>query len=368
MNVLVIATDAFGGHGGIALYVRNVLKALCVHPSRPSVLAIPRVAPLRSEPLPAGLTWDTSALNGKASYVASVARAALRPWDLVICTHIHLLPLAYAVKQIRRAPLALFVYGSEVYRPTNKPLANRLVSELDAYVSIRTMTTRRFRSWAKVDRVRSFQLENAIDLGRYGVGPKNPELVARYGLQGKKVILAMGRVQETYKGFDEVIEVLPRLALEVPEVVFVVAGTGPDLPRLEAKARALGVADRVVFTGFVSDEAKADHYRLADVYAMPGSGPLFDRYPLRFVFLEAMACGIPVVGPVPEDEEEARVDGALLTRLVDPSNPNDIVRGILGALREGKREIPKGLERYSYAVFERRMHAIVDDLLTKARG
>ena len=173
MKVLVLTTDAFGGHGGIALYTRNMLTALCAHSSRPKVIAIPRVAPFPAEPLPEGLTWDTSSLGGKANYFGAVARAALRSFDLVICTHIHLLPLAYAIHKLRGAPLILFIYGLEVWKPTTKPLANRLVSKLDAFVSIRTRTTSMFRAWAKLDGVAEYKLENAIDLARYGVAPKS---------------------------------------------------------------------------------------------------------------------------------------------------------------------------------------------------
>jgi len=300
--------------------------------------------------------------------VAAVARAALRRWDLVVCTHIHLLPLAYAIARANRAPIVLFVYGLEVWRPTTKPLANKLARRVDAFVSIRTRTTSAFRSWAGLEGVREYQLENAIDIKRYGVAPKDEGLLERYGLRGKKVVLTMGRVAESYKGYDEIIEVMPMLSKAIPDVVYVVAGDGHDVGRLRAKARSLGVEARVVFTGLVPEAEKAAHYRLADVYAMPGTGPEFDRYPLRFVFLEAMACGVPVVGCIPEDEEERRVNGALLTEQVDPRDPGDIVRGIVAALRSGKREVPKGLERFTYENFERRLHAIIDDVMDGARG
>jgi len=321
---------------------------------------------LALEEIPRGLTWDTSGVGSKTKYALAVMKAAAKRTDLVVCTHVHLLPLAYAVSKLHRAPLILFVYGIEVTQPTSKWLVNRLISRVDALVSIRRQTTHLFEKWADLGKVRQYSLENAIRLERYGVGPKNPSLVAEYGLEGKAVIMTMGRVEESRKGFDEIIEVLPRLAQHVQNIVYVVAGGGYDVARLKEKANSLGVAERVVFTGFVPDEEKADYYRLADVHAMPGTGPDFDRYPLRFVFLEAMACGIPVVGARPEDPVEAEEDGSLLAEMVDPNDPDDIVRGILGALSCRDRRVPEGLNRFSFPEFQRRLHAIVDDVMLRA--
>jgi glycosyltransferase involved in cell wall biosynthesis len=365
VRILVLASDGFGGHGGIALYARNVLTALCAHPCRPKVIGIPRVAPLPLGPLPAGLTWDTRGLGSKARYTATVATAALEKCNLVVCTHVHLLPMAYAIAKLHRAPLVLFVYGIDVKQPTSKPLANRLLGRVDALISIRAETTRMMKSWADVDDRIIHQLENAIDLEHYAVGPKDPRLVEKYGLAGKTVVMTMGRVEESYKGFDEVIEAMPALSRQQANLFYVVAGGGYDVPRLQEKARSLGVNDRVVFTGLIDDSEKADHFRLADVFAMPGTGPGFDRYPLRFVFLEAMACGIPVVGARPEDEQEARTDGALLAEMVDPHDRDDVVRGIVAALARGKREVPAGLERFGFPSFQKRLHAIVDSVLPK---
>lgn len=365
MRILVLATDGFGGHGGIALYARNLLTGLCTHPSKPDVIALPRVVPRPLELLPPGLTWDQSGLGGKSKYLAAVLRAAIRRPDLIVSTHLNLLPLAYAVHVIHRAPLIVFIYGVEAERPSGKRLLRPLLGRIDGVVSIRKHTTQVLERWANLNGVRRYMLENAIHLERYGVAPKNPALVEKYSLAEKKVLMTMGRVEESYKGFDEVLEVMPRLVRELPSLVYIVAGGGYDVPRLQEKARALGVADHVVFTGLIDDSEKADYFRLADVFAMPGRGPQFDRYPLRFVFLEAMACGIPVVGCRPEDEEEARGDGALLTEMVEPRNPDDIVRGILAAFANGQREIPAGLERFSFPSFQRRLHAIVDSVMSR---
>jgi len=364
MKILVTATDGFGGHGGIALYVRNLLRAVCAYPHQPQVLAIPRVMPFAPEPRPANLEWATSGLGGKTRYATAVLRALPRgPFDAILCTHVNLLPLACLAARIQRAPLALFVYGHEAKRPQRRTIAHRLISHVDAIVSIRAHTTRVLQSWANVNAIPHYLLENAIDLSRYGIAAKDPQLASRLGLTGKRVVMTLSRLDDPYVGVDEVLAALRYLPREAHDISYLVVGGGPDLPRLREKARALGVEDRVVFAGFVSNEAKADFYRLADVYAMPGSGPTFDRYPFRFVFLEAMACGLPVIGARCEDEAERATDGALLAAQVDPRDSMAIAKAILLALDRPKA-VPRGLERLDYASFEQRCHRILEDVFT----
>ena len=156
-----------------------------------------------------------------------------------------------------------------------------------------------------------------------GSGSKNPDLLQRYGLTGKTVLLTLSRswTTDNYKGIDEVLELLPALAERIPEIAYLVVGEGDDRPRLEAKARALGIGDRVVFAGFIPESEKTEHYRLADAYVMPGWGEGFG-----FVYLEAMACGIPALGSKLDGSREALRDGDLGI-LVDPHDRDDLWRG-----------------------------------------
>ena len=132
-------------------------------------------------------------------------------------------------------------------------------------------------------------------------------------------------------------------------------GDGDDRPRLEAKAERLGVNDRVVFAGYVPEEEKEDHYRLADAFVMPGRGEGFG-----IVYLEAMACGVPVVASSADASREAVRNGQLGS-VVDPDDPDDLLRGIHEALDTG-REVPEGLAYFSYENFEDRWQRLIKDV------
>jgi len=366
MRVLALLTDAFGGHGGIAQFNRDFLSALCVHPACEEVVAIPRLVPHPCEPLPDKLTYVMGGIDGKLRFVATVVSTVRKNprFDLIFCGHINLLPIAYAASRLIRAPLLLQIHGIDAWRPTRSALINYLSGKVDAFISVSGVTKQRFLEWSTAPEARGFILPNTFHSERYGVGPKNQLLMERYGLHGKTVLMTLGRLAsyERYKGFDEVLELLPDLAKEIPGITYFIVGDGNDRRRLEMKARSLGVEDRVIFTGFIPEAEKADHYRLADVYVMASSGEGFG-----IVFLEAMACGVPVIASKRDGSREAVRDGELGI-LVDPANRQEIRAGIFAALKISRGSVPAGLEYFSFANFTRRLHGVVDQVTRKVGG
>jgi glycosyltransferase involved in cell wall biosynthesis len=363
VRILALVSDAFGGLGGIAQFNRNLLGALCAYPGVTEVVAVTRRVPLSLEPLPPKLTYVTSGINSKLRYLLAVLRCLVTPgkYELICCGHLFLLPLAYLAKWKTRAPLVVFIHGLDAWQPPRSVLAARVAAKVDAVISVSELTTARFLVWARLPRDRVFLLPNAVARQHYGVGGKNPDLVQRYGLAGKTVLLTVSRLWATdnYKGIDEVLGLMPALAAEVPQIAYLIVGDGDDRERLQAKARSLGVADRVVFAGFIPEKEKPDHYRLADAYVMPGWGEGFG-----IVYLEAMACGIPVLGSKLDGSREALRDGALGI-LVDPHDRDELRWGILEVLNRPRGLIPPGLSYVSLENFTRRCHEIVRRIMEK---
>lgn len=361
MRVLALLTEAFGGYGGISLYNRDLLTALCAHPECTDVVAIPRLMPNSSELQPVKLTYVISGLNGKMKYLKTVLQTLKcnSQFDLIVCGHINLIPIAILIRIWLKAPVLLVIYGIDAWHPTCSRLTNMLVQYVDAFVSISNITRQRFLTWSRLPAEKGFLLPNAIHLELYGSGPKNRELLERYGLEGKTVLMTLGRLvsHERCKGFDEVMELMPELALKIPNIVYMIVGRGDDQQRLEEKARNLQIADRVVFTGYIKESEKGDHFRLADVYVMPSRGEGFG-----FVFLEAMACGVPVVASSADGGREAVRNGEL-GLLVDPADPAAIVDAICSAVKKRHRVVPDGLEYFSFVCFSNRLHGIIQQVL-----
>ncbi len=354
---LALVTDAFGSHGGIAKFNRDFLGAACSYPGSGEVVAIPRLMFAPVGELPRKLAYLTDAIDNKIKYALKLLQTLVSagPFDVVVCGHINLLPMAWFARILSGGRLVLIIHGIDAWKPTASPVANLLVRRVDSIVSVSAVTRERFVAWSGVGTERIHLLPNSIDAARFSPRPKRDALVRKYSLEGKTVVMTMGRLvsAERYKGFDEILEVLPELIEHVPGLVYMIAGEGDDRVRLQSKAGRLGIRGRVVFTGFVPEEQKCDYYNLADAFVMPSRGEGFG-----IVFLEAMACGIPVVGSLADGSREALCEGAL-GELVNPSDPQGILRAILAALQR-PRGVPDGLEYFSYANFERRVHQLMD--------
>jgi glycosyltransferase involved in cell wall biosynthesis len=359
----VLATDAYGGTGGIAQYMRDLIGALATHAMTESVTVVPRVIAREPESPPERVTHLPRAAGSKTRFVATAMRAALaRPRaDWIICGHVNLLPVASAVAALSGARIVLMVYGMEVWEPKNR-LTRRLLSRVFGVVSISAVTIDRLQAWAELPQERMHLVPNAVDLSRYTSGPKNEALLSRWSLQGKRILLTVGRMDaaEQAKGFDEIIESLPRLVTEFPNLAYIAVGDGSDRMRLEAKAATLGVRDYCVFPGYVSEAEKLEYYRSADLFVMPSRLEGFG-----YVFLEALATGLPVIASKLDGSREAVRDGSWGI-LVDPGKPEELMAAIRRGLTSPTIPRRAELDYFSGQMFERRCHQLVDSLMAEA--
>ena len=351
MKVLLLTSDAYGANGGIAQYNRDIIEALVAMPEVDEVVVIARAMPSVPVGVPPQARLVRESIGGKALFVKAAIRASTESYDLLICGHIHLLPVAVVINQIIRAPLVLMVYGIDVWKPPYR-FARPWLKAVDAVWSISAFTTERMNIWAKLSTDCYTQLPNAIHLDRYGMAPRRIDLQTLHGLEGACVIMTLARLPsfERYKGIDEVIEAMPTLLRDVPNLKYLVAGDGDDRPRLMQKAKSLGVADQVIFVGMISEADKADYLRLADVFVMPSRGEGFG-----FVFLEALACGVPAVGSQLDGSREA-LRGGELGELADPADPASVRECIHRALAKSPAVAP-GLSYFAWPHFQNRLAA-----------
>jgi phosphatidylinositol alpha-1,6-mannosyltransferase len=138
-------------------------------------------------------------------------------------------------------------------------------------------------------------VSNGVDLARFVPRPRSARLAERYGLQGRTVLLTVSRLYAR-KGIDRVIQSLPAVLRQIPDLVYLVVGDGGYRSELEQLVIHLDLSASVVFTGAVPDHELTDHYSLGDVFIMANREmPDGETEGFGLVFLEANACGLPVI-------------------------------------------------------------------------
>lgn len=350
---MMLLTDGFGGVGGIAKFNRDFLAALNSCEVVERITALPRLIVEKSEgAVPEAVVYDRRAARSKIWFILRVLALIWRGTavDLVVCGHLYLLPLAWLLARARSARLVLIIHGIEAWKPSGKLLADRLARSVDGFISVSRYSAQRFIQWSRISMSCAFILPNCVDLDRFRPQARDVKLLQRYGLTSNRVILTVGRLAERYKGFDQVIDLMPALVRQFPSLKYLIAGDGPDRRRLEAKVRCLGLEDRVLFVGFVPETEKVAHYNLADAYVMPSTGEGFG-----IVLIEAAACGVPTIGGRNDGSREALLDGEL-GLLVDPAQPDELMHAITSVLEaQNPRHRPDAIQTFSNREFNSRM-------------
>jgi phosphatidylinositol alpha-1,6-mannosyltransferase len=308
--MLALVTDAFGGRGGIAQYNRDLLGALAGTGAVSSIRVFPRLAPDPVE-TPSGIIQDPPRRDRVRYAIAALRVALTKRADVIFCGHLYMAPLCALIARLRRAKLIVQMHGIEAW-PRPSRLQRAAVEAADLVVCVSRFTRASVLSWAAVAPERLVVLPNTV-APEFKPGDRSV-LRAAWGLQGKRVLLTVGRMdsRERYKGHDRVINAIPELVAAGQDVVYLIVGEGDDRRRLENCASEAGVADRVRFVGSVERPRLIDIYRAADLFVMPSTGEGFG-----IAFLEAMASGTPALGLAVAGAQDALADGELGTSVTE---------------------------------------------------
>lgn len=185
-----------------------------------------------------------------------------------------------------------------------------------------------------VDALKIKVIPNGVDLRRFMPHLDAKEIILKHGLENKKILLTVARLHD-YKGHDMVIKALPRLILKFPDIRYVIIGTGPHEKSLRRLVEELNLNNYVIFTGWVDDGLLPLYYNVCDIFIMLSREIYIEAKMEGFgiVFLEANACGKPVIAGRSGGIEDAVIDG-ITGILVDPLNLDEIVSAVTKILND----------------------------------
>ncbi len=368
--ILGVFTE-LGGVGGVQRVGRHLAAVLTAHAHRAGwpvrLLALNDAAGLRRIQVGGHEIEYEGFGRGRWALAHACWQSAGRDARLLLAGHPNLAPLVSAAKlKSPSARSAVVCHGIEVWRPLGR-LRRSALQRADCILAPSRHTAEQVVVQQKIPgrvvRLLPWALDPEFAAALQQTRPERPANFPR-----GRILLSVTRLaaSEGYKGADTVILALPRLAGRVPDVQYVIVGDGDDLPRHRALARAAGVADRVHFLGRLSAQSTdlLACYQHCDVFVLPSKGEGFG-----LVFLEAMACGKPVVAGAHGGTTDIVEDGvsghlvphgdverlaAVCERLLTDRACCDEVA------RRGRERVE---QRYLFPQFEARLTTILDELI-----
>lgn len=320
MRHAFVFIEVFGCEGGIQSYIKDILNGYEQLASQASKQAPPQ-APMQADVfLLRDPEMDHALKGGALSYryfksgppmadrirftLSLAAYLIKRQPTHVFCGHINLAVMVRRLCRPLGIPYTVLTYGKEVWYELT-PGEQAALRDAARVWTISRYSRDLAHEANRVPKDKFDMLPCVVDGAVFTPGAAPDELRDRYQLKDSRVLMTVARLWpgDIYKGVDVTIRALPKIAAECPNVKYVVIGRGDDQPRLAALAESLGVADKVVFAGFVPDDELIDHYRLADVYVMPS------KEGFGIVYLEAMACGVPVIAGDDDGSADPLQDG-----------------------------------------------------------
>ena len=209
-------------------------------------------------------------------------------------------------------------------------------------------------------------IPTGVDLKRFDPSTTPDTLRAGLGLKENALVVGTVAILRRKKGHHILLEAIPGILKEVPEVVFVFAGNGPQKEALETRIAELGVADNVKMLGLRNDIPGV--LKGLDLFVLPTL-----QEALGTSILEASAMGKAVVASGVGGVPEAVRDG-VTGLLVAPEDPVGIKAAVVRLLKDESLRGEMGLngrrmvvEGYSIDMMAERMFSLYNEL-TKGKG
>lgn len=260
------------------------------------------------------------------------------PFDLI---HVHDWLVAFAgaaFKQNYRVPLLSTIHATERGRGRGylSSEQSRAIHHVEWWLTYESWRVIACSEYMRDEIARYFQcpldkidvVPNGVDTTRFDQlnGQDFSHFRNMYALPTEQIVFSVGRVVYE-KGLQVLVKAMPIVLSQQPATKVVVAGKGPELDSLRSLAWSLGVGEKVLLTGFVTDEDRDRLFKVADCAVFPS---LYE--PFGIVALEAMAAKCPVVVSEVGGLKDV-VQHAQTGITVYPDDPESLAWGILHTLQ-----------------------------------
>lgn len=253
--------------------------------------------------------------------------------------------LAPALRTAGARRIVATTHGHEVgwaALPAARALLRRIAGNVDVLTYLGEYTRVRLATAIGRHAHRLQRLVPAVDVERFQPTDAGRAVRQELGWEDRPVVVCVSRLMPR-KGQDMLVRALPEIRRQVPGASLLLVGGGPLRSRLQQLAAANGVADSVVVHGSAPYDDLPRYYSAGDVFAMPCRERLggLDVEGLGMVFLEAAACGLPVIAGRSGGSVDAVIDGETGV-LVDGESTYAIASSVVELLTDSSRAAAMG--------------------------
>ena len=326
ITTLVVTNDFGPRSGGIETFIHGLLAQASKNQQRNFVVLTSRQSPQDEVVKFDQQMWEENrikVIRDSAKVLLPTQRLAKVATDLFKahdCENVIFgasAPLGLLAKSLRKAGakhIVALTHGHEVWwarMPFFSAALRRIGAQADQMTYLGEFTRGAVaNALLREDHSKLVHLPPGVDLSRFTPAAKSVELQKKWGIEDASVIVSIGRLVAR-KGSDQLIKAMPEVLKQFPKSKLLLVGTGNYQKRLERLVRNLKVEESVIFTGRVDHDLLPDYFRLGDIFA----APCRSRYGglevegLGIVYLEASACGVPVIAGKSGGAPDAVLDG-----------------------------------------------------------
>jgi phosphatidyl-myo-inositol dimannoside synthase len=251
--------------------------------------------------------------------------------------------IGYAIWKIWRVPYCVFSHGEEIGTAMSSGQLRFLMNQVyysAKWIIANSQNTRMLLLRMGIPASKIAVISPGVDVCRFSPGDQDQSRKL-LGLDGHTILLSVGRLQRR-KGHDMVIRALPRIERLVSNIKYVIVGNGEEKSRLYQIAQEHNAAHLVIFAGELADELLPEYYRACDIFVMANREEANqDIEGFGIVFLEASACGKPIVAGRSGGTSDAVVDG-VTGILVQGENSREIADAIISLVHNRDRACSMG--------------------------
>jgi len=252
--------------------------------------------------------------------------------------HAHaVLPDGYGALLLRKqykCPIVVTVHGVDIYSTINKNEKCRksilnVLRKADKIIVVSSVFKKVVDRY--VNKNNMLTINNGVACDK--VFQRKSEMATAF--EGKKVLLSVGSLIER-KGHMVVLKAIVRIVKKVPNIIYIIAGDGPERRKLKEEVCKQKLSDKVIFLGNIHYEKVMEYMSLCNIFVLPSWNESFG-----LVYIEAMAHGKPVIGCHGEGVEDIVTDGDS-GMLVNPQDVKCLEEALLKLLIDEKYAIQIG--------------------------